>query len=123
MKRIWLGVGLLVALLVVGVALMQITNRQMETLSQAVEKASETQSWEEAITIVRSAQAQWQQKRQLIAAFSDHADVDGVDQIFAQLEVYQRYGSRLEHAAACAQLSEALLNLVEAHALTWWNLL
>ena len=82
-----------------------------------------TQSWEEAITIVRSAQAQWQQKRQLIAAFSDHADVDGVDQIFAQLEVYQRYGSRLDHAAACAQLSEALLNLAEAHALTWWNLL
>ena len=123
MKRIWLGVGLLAALLAVGLAVMQLTDRQTEALSQAVEQAAVTQSWEEAITIVRSAQAQWQQKRLLIAAFSDHADVDGVDQIFAQLEVYQRYGSRLEHAAACAQLSEALLNLAEAHALTWWNLL
>ena len=37
MKRIWLGVGLLAALLAVGLAVIQLTDRQTEALSQAVE--------------------------------------------------------------------------------------
>lgn len=123
MKRIWVGVGFLVVLLIVGLSVMQVTEHQLEALSQTVQQAAEAESWAEAAALVQNAQANWNQQRHLMAAFADHEDIDTVDQIFAQLKIYQGHQTKTAHAAACAQLSEALKSLRDAQRLTWWNLL
>ena len=123
MKRIWIGIGFLVVLLAVGLIIMQVTEHQMKEISQTVLEAAETENWTEAVTLAQNAQADWVQKRHLMAAFSDHANIDAVDEIFAQLKVYQRHHAKTAHAAACAQLSEALQDLEQTHRLAWWNLL
>ena len=123
MKRIWIGVGLLLALLVVGLAVMRITDRQLGQVSDTLKQASEARDWDRAVALAQKAQKEWKQKWHLMAALADHTDIDTVDSLFAQLEVYQQRSAATHHAAACAQLSEAIHDLEEGHRLTWWNLL
>lgn len=123
MKRIWIGIGFLVGLLVLGMAVMKITDRQMGEISQALQEASESTDWASAVTLAQTAQRIWEENNHLMAALSDHADLDTVDQLFSQLKVYQQRKEQTHHAALCAQLSEAIRALEENHHLTWWNLL
>lgn len=123
MRRIWIGVGFLVGLLVLGVVVMKITDRQMGEISHTLQQASESRDWETSVTLARTAQSRWEEKSHLMAALSDHADLDAVDQLFAQLQVYQQHKEKTHYAATCAQLSEAIRALEENHSLTWWNLL
>lgn len=123
MKRIWIGIGFLVGLLVLGLAVMKNTDRQLETICQTLEQTAETQAWDEAVNLAQKAQKEWQKKRKLMAALADHSDIDTIDALFARLEVYQRRKDETEHAAICAQLSKALHTLEENHRLTWYNLL
>ena len=55
--------------------------------------------------------------------FSEGYDMDEVDRLFAQLEVYRRRGDTLSHAGTCAYLSEAVTAIKEVHRFRWWNLL
>lgn len=123
MRRIWIGIGILVALLVLGLAVMRITDRQLGEVHDTLKQASEIRDWDKAVDLAQQAQKDWQQKRYLMAALADHTDIDAIDGIFAQLEVYQQRRSETDHAAACAQLAEAIRDLEENHRLTWWNLL
>ena len=123
MKRIWIGVGFLAALLAVGLAVMQITDRQLSGIVQTLQQASLEPAFEEAIQLSHNAEAEWEHYSHLMAALSDHADIDDIDELFAQLKVYQLYKEHTHHAAVCAQLSKAILDLTENHRLTWWNLL
>ena len=123
MKRIWIGVGLLVLLLALGLTVMFVTDRQLGTVSETLQKASETQNWDEAVSLAQTAQQDWKHHWHLMAALADHTDIDTIDGIFARLEVYQQRRAESDHAAACAQLSEAIRDLEENHRLTWWNLL
>lgn len=123
MRRIWIGVGFLVGLLAVGMVVMQITDRQLGQITRTLEQAAQVQNWEEAVTLTQKAQKAWQEKRTLMAALADHADIDTVDELFARAEVYQQRRAETDHAAVCAQLSEAIRALEENHSLTWWNLL
>jgi len=123
MKRIWIGVGFLVGLLVLGVAVTKITDRQMGEISQTLHQASESRDWETSVTLAQAAKRDWEENSHLMAALSDHADMDTVDQLFARLEVHRKRKAETDHAAVCAQLSEAIHALKENHRLTWWNLL
>lgn len=123
MKRIWIGVGFLVGLLVLGLVVMKITDRQMGEISHTLQQASESRDWEASVSLAQTAQRSWEKNSHLTAALSDHADMDTIDQLFAQLKVYQQRKAETHHAAVCAQLSEAIRALEENHSLTWWNLL
>lgn len=123
MRRIWIGVGLLAVLLVLGMVVMHTTNRQLGTVSDTLKQAAEIRDWDRAVTLAQKAQKDWKQKWHLMAALADHTDMDKIDGIFARLEVYQQRKAETDHAAACAQLSEAIRDLEENHRLTWWNLL
>lgn len=123
MKRIWIGVGILLALLALGLTVMQVTDRQLGQVSETLKQASETRDWDRAVFLAQKAQQDWEEKWHLMAAMSDHTDMDTIDGTFAQLEVYQQHKAETHHAAACAQLSEAIRDLEENHRLSWWNLL
>lgn len=123
MKRIWIGIAILLGLLVVGVLVMQVTDRQLRAVAEMLQQASETSDWEKAVTLAKAAQKDWKQKWHLMASLADHTDMECIDSVFAQLKAYQDRGDEVAHAAACAQLSEAVYDLKENHRLTWWNLL
>lgn len=123
MRRIWIGVGLLAVLLVLGLTVMSITDRRLGQVSETLQQASEARDWEKAVSLAQSAHREWESSWQLMAALADHTDMDNIDGIFARLEVYRHRRSETDHAAACAQLSEAIRDLEENHRFTWWNLL
>ena len=123
MRRIWIGVGILLVLLVLGILVMQITDRRLGAVSETLKQAADAKNWNEAVTLAQTAQSQWKQHWHLMAALADHTDIDTVDGLFAQLKVCQRYKAQENHASVCARLSEAIRDLEENHRLTWWNLL
>lgn len=123
MRRIWIGVGILLGLLVLGVMVMQITDRQLGSVSETLKQAAEARDWSEAVSLAQMAQRQWKQRWHLMASLADHTDIDAVDGLFTQLKVCQQYQAKENHASVCARLSEAIRDLEENHRLTWWNLL
>ena len=123
MRRIWIGVGILLALLAVGILVMRTADRQLGGVSETLKQASEVPHWDQAVALAQAAQKDWRRSWQLMAALADHTDMDGIDELFAQLEVYQQHRAETDHAATCARLSEAIRDLAENHRLTWWNLL
>jgi hypothetical protein len=81
MRRIWIGIGILVALLVTGVVAMQVMDRQLGTVTQKLEQASETKNWDEGVSLAQEAKKLWEEKWPMMAALSDHSDMDSVDEL------------------------------------------
>ena len=123
MRRIWIGVGILLGLLILGILVMQITDRGLGAVSETLKQATEARDWSEAVSLAQRAQKQWKQRWHLMASLADHTDIDAIDGLFAQLMVCQQYNAQANHATLCARLSEAVRDLEENHRLTWWNLL
>ena len=123
MKRIWIGVGILLILLAVGILAMMLTDRQLEGAAVALQQAAETRDWDTATALAQEARRDWKQKYRLMAALADHAVLEQIETGFAQLDAYRRRNAESDHAATCAQLSKAIRHLQDSHKLTWWNLL
>ena len=123
MRRIWIGVGVLLALLTVGILTMQITGQQLGEISETLKESAKTGNWDQAVSLAKKAQEDWNKKCHLLAALVDHTDMDTVDGLFAQLEVYGQRNAKTAHGAICAQLAEVIYSLKENHRFTWWNLL
>jgi hypothetical protein len=123
MKRIWIGLGVLLGLLAVGLFTMWLADHRLSEVSWQLETAAREENWDRAVALSDKAKALWEENRYFSAALSDHTDIDQIDGIFAQLEVYVHRREKVAHAAACAYLSEAITDLEENHRLTWWNLL
>ena len=123
MKRIWIGIGLLVFLVIVGFLIMHITDSRLGDLSRQLQQAALEPDGERAAELARKSQELWKRSWHFSAALSDHTNLSRIDAAFAQLEIYQERGDMISHAAICAQLSEEIQDLAENHRLTWWNLL
>ena len=123
MRRIWIGVGVLLALLAVGLLTMQITDRQLKEISETLKEASETDNWDQAVALSQTAREHWEEKWQLLAALVDHTDMDTADGLFSQLEIYGQRSAKTAHAATCAKLAEVIHGIQENHRFSWWNLL
>jgi hypothetical protein len=123
MKRIWLGLGLLVLLLVLGLTITRQMDQVHSDIADGLEKAARSENWTQAISQGQQARAQWEEHRRFTASFSEHKNIDQIDSLFAQLEVYENRADALSHAATCAYLSKAISALLDTHRLTWWNLL
>ena len=123
MKRIWLGIGLLLLLMAIGQGVSWKMDHLHETTCLQLRQAVEATQWEKATALGHAAQTQWEAHRRFTASLADHQEVDQIDALFAQLEVYRTQGDTLSHASTCAHLEEAITALQETHRLTWWNLL
>lgn len=126
MKRLLLGIGLLALLPVLGLwasnHLSDIHGKLSDTLAQAAELAL-TGAPEEGAALAEQAQQQWEGYWHKVASMADHAPMDEIDGLFAQLKAYAKAGLREDFAAICAQLSKHINAIGEAHSLSWWNLL
>lgn len=126
MKRIYLGIGLLVALLLAGMGIAGAAEKAHAPAAADLEHASRLVlegNWDKSEALHKRARDIWQQKWRLTASVSDHAPMDEIDALFAELVVHARLRDASGYAAVCAELAERLNAMSQAQAFSWWNLL
>ena len=126
MGRFWLGIGLLVVFLVLGLWVGAAMGQLHETIAGELEQAStlaQQGDMDKAVELAQQAYSRWQQRWHGTASVADHAPMDEIDGLFAQLNSYAKTGQRIQFAAFCARLSSLISAIGEAHSLSWWNLL
>jgi hypothetical protein len=126
MYRGWLGFGLLVVLLVLGIWSSRLMNGIHTPVSQQLETAAQqvlSGDMDTGHATALKAKAAWDMHWRFSAAFSDHAPMDEIDGLFAQMESYAHAESARDFAACCSRIAMLVEAMAEAHWLTWWNLL
>lgn len=126
MGKLWLGAGLLALFLVLGLWVGTAMDTAHMDISQALTEAAELAldgQLEQGYRVAQQAQNQWDEKWHGSACVADHAPMDEIDGLFAQLAVYHRAAQPGDFAACCTRLSMLVAAMSEAHSLTWWNLL
>ena len=112
MKRVWIGAGILAVLLVLGL----LAGFAMEGLDPGAKKLERVgqlalaERWEAAEEVLEEVEDDWEDRRWLMTALSDHEVIEEMEASLAQLEacLAQR------DAAACHALSSALAKKMEA---------
>lgn len=126
MKRIWIGAGLLALLPALGLwamlTMVHVHRSVADDLQQAAQTVEQT-GLDSAAELAETAESNWKSHRRICAALSDHAPMDAIDAVFAQLDIYRQHEDATAFAAACAHLSQLVEALEEGNKLTWWNLL
>ena len=126
MKRLWIGIGLLAAILIAGFW----TSSRMEQIHTGISdkltasaQAAQMGRWDHADILAQDAEDAWQHSWNLSAALSDHTVLDEIDGLLAQAKIYRQNRENVAYAAVCARLTTAIEALQEAHSLNWRNLL
>ena len=126
MKRLWLGAGILIALLAVSLWIMadaeSRSERVCDSLGQVMEAARD-EDWAAVEQGTADTQKLWEESWDGWAALSDHTILDEIDAGFARLEVYGRDRHETDFAAECAALIRRIEALGEGHRLNWRNLM
>lgn len=126
MKRIWIGIGLLIVLLLgeIGIAgtMEQIHDPGAVDLRRAGELVLEA-DWPQAEALARCAEERWKNAWHFTASVSDHEPMDEIDALFAQLAVHAQAQDAPSYAAVCGELSARLNAMSQAQTFSWWNLL
>ncbi len=126
MGRCLFGVELLLVFLLGGLwlssrmtAVHEQVGTQLGEAAQAV-LAGDTQR---GYVLAQQAKSTWEQGWNGVATVADHAPMDEIDGLFAQLDAYGTAGFSADLAALCGRLQKLVEAVGEAHELTWWNLL
>lgn len=126
MKRLWVGVVLLAALLAAGLWSARVMTESSSAVRDALTgsaRAADLGHWKQADAFASTAQAQWRRSRDLTSALADHTLLDEIDALFAQAEVYRHHRHTADYAATCLHLAQLIDALQESHRLNWRNLL
>ena len=126
MIRGWLGVGILFVFLILGfVTAATMNNAHLPTeklLAQAAEKTL-SGNFDEAISLATQAKTRWEEHWNGTATVADHAPMDDVDALFAEMEIYAKTQEKPHFAAVCSELSQRIQAVASAHKFSWWNIL
>ena len=126
MKRIWIGIGLMIGLLVAG---LWVADRMEDTHLEAARQLDrsvqmvQNRDWSGAELAAARARVIWDEKRKFTASFADHEPMDAIDALFAELKIYVSRRDPVSFCAAAAHLARLLEAMAGSHSLTWWNLL
>ena len=126
MNRLWIGVGVLVVLLAMGIGLLLVSLNFHEDFShnlKAAGYAAMAGNWADAEKKLAHSREKWQTYQQFLAASTDHEPVEQVQQLFSQLELFQTRQMDVEFASACFALAELSEVITETHNLRWWSIL
>ncbi len=125
MKRLWIGVILLLVFLAAGIvttlSFHNIHTPMTQSLDQAADQAIAGQ-WESALGSAANARQRWEKYRNFGAMVADHEPLEEMDALFSQLDVYKQMNWQGEFAALCRQLARMTEALEESQALSWWTL-
>ena len=126
MGRLWIGIGILVVLLAMGIGLLWGSGVYFEELSQDLEQAGELAlagNWQAAEEKAEKGREKWEQYRRFWASFTDHEPVEQMQNLFSQLELYRTRQLEVEFAAVCRNLVHVAEAIDESHGLKWWSVL
>ena len=126
MKRSILGFGLLLALLVLGLFTSGRMEKRHAPIQAALDAAADSvaeENWRGAGILLQEAKTRWERGWRADAALADHAPMEEIDALFAQVEVYAAARGEAEFAAGCAELSRRMEAMANAHGAQWWNVL
>ena len=126
MKRSWIGFGLLLVLLILGLLVTWLMKEIHEPVTLALDQAAERiqlGDWSSAEGYFDSARQQWDAWKNVRSCFADHAPVEEIDAGFAELQIYCAARENVAFAAACRELARKVSAVGEAHGLVWRNIL
>ncbi len=126
MGRLWIGIGILVALLAIGIGLLWGSGVYFEELSQDLEQAGELAlagNWQAAGEKAEQGREKWEQYRRFWASFTDHEPVEEMQNLFSMLDVYRARQLEVDFATVCRNLSHVAAAIQESHGLKWWSIL
>lgn len=126
MKRLWLGVILLAALLAASLGVQRAMERIHDPIANELEQAADAAlagDWAEADCLYHRARDAWQRHRKVTASLADHSPMDELDMLFGELRVFSRERETVHFAAACRAAARMAKAIAQAHSLTWWDLL
>ena len=126
MKRLFLGIGILLTLFGGGTVICQALEGIHEPIAAYLQQATNaalSENWASAQDLLEHAAVRWEHFRHFIAAFSDHTPMDEVDGLFRELRIYGRLQEMPHFTALCAHIQECIQSFRESHQLSWWNLL
>ena len=126
MKRLWIGVGLLIVLLAVSICMGHILEDLTLPAEQDLNRASVAAlegNWPLAAALYLRAGQDWERYRNLAAALVRHDPIEEIDGGFATLPAYAACQDAVSFCAACDQLAQQLHSLTQPHGSNWWNIL
>ena len=116
MNRSWLALGILVALIAVGVLISHSVSSHSESTAGFIDKAEalvKAGSFQDALSVCREARTHWKEKELLLAAFLRHDALEEVEGGLVQLISYAECSDRDDFLAMCAQIREHLEHIRE----------
>ncbi len=126
MRRIRAGCAILLLTLGMSVAAGVAMERVQEPVSAALTaaaRAADGGDWENARRLVAQARTQWNAVRKPVAALADHASMEEMESLFAELAEYGAQEEQTDFSAACVHLARLSDAMRQNHALLWWNIL
>lgn len=123
MRRFWLGVGLLLGLLGLGIAVGSAMAGWHKPIAKKLEQAAAVcgEDWQQAQALADSAKEDWERCRTMTAMAADHEPMDEVEMLLAELSVYANARDDVHFRATCAQAAQLIEAVAQAHSLTWEN--
>lgn len=126
MKRMWIGVILLAAVLAAslwsGGRMERVHMQTARHLTQAEEAAARGQ-WTDVRSFTAWAESIWRKEQLFTAAFAEHEHMDNIEGLFAQLRTYAGAEDALSFRVICACLVSQLEALSESHSFSPGNIL
>lgn len=126
MSRLWIGVGILVILLAMGIGMLWVSRDFYQEFAAGLEQAGKLAmegSWQAAGEKAAQSRAQWDRYRRFWASFTDHEPVEQMQNLFSQLDIYQQRKLEVDFAAVCRNLVHLAEAIDESHSLRWWSIL
>ena len=119
MSRFLIGLGLMGLLLSLGLYNAHAIEKSHEPIALTLEQAAR----EADPRLLENARQAWDAHWHGTASVSDHAPMDEIDGLFAQLDAFREAELWGDFSACCLRISRLVEAMAEAHSLSWWNLL
>lgn len=126
MSRIYYGIGILLLLLLVCSLFSLWAPRVHLGISGQLEQAAAFAcrgDWPQAAALANQAAAAWKKSHGLTAVSTDHAPMEQIDALFAELQVYAARQDMSNFAATAAHLSRLTAAMGKNHGFSLGNLL
>ena len=119
MGRFWIGVGLMILLLGIGLYSARAVEASHEPIAQTLEQAAR----ETNPRLLEQAKQAWEGRWHGTAVLADHTPMDEIDSLFSQAQAYARSENWEDFAAFCLRLAQLIRATADEHQPTWWNFL
>lgn len=126
MKRLWIGIFILIFLLGAGIGITVFADTIHTGISESLEQAGDAAlagDWDTAQSLASKAKEKWEAYRSGTAAIADHEPMEEIDSLLSQLEVYLQTRQQVAFSVCCKALSVLTQAIAEAQAVNWWSLL